>query len=114
VRLRDIQHIIILAQVFRVLRELGAAKGILVKLLRLDHGAHGAIQNDDPLPKEILQRRNSRLFTIQRQSLFLKPDSESGNLVECWQHLKYSVANVSLVVYSLESFLCSPILAPRS
>jgi len=49
VRLRDIQHVVILAQVLRVLRELGASKSLLVKLLRLDHCAHGAVQNDDPL-----------------------------------------------------------------
>ena len=72
-RLRDIQHVVILPQVPRVLQELGAAKRRFVKLLRLDHRAHGAIQNDDPLLQEILQRRNSCFSSIQRWSPPLPP-----------------------------------------
>ena len=47
------------AQVVRVLRELRAAKRRFVQLLRLEHRAHGAVQNDDPLLQEILQRGDS-------------------------------------------------------
>jgi len=61
VRLRDIQHVVILAQVLRVLANWEPRKAASVKLLRLDHRAHRAIQNDDPLLQEILQRRNSCL-----------------------------------------------------
>src|SRR3977135_524568 len=78
-RLRDIQHVVGLAQILRMLRELGPSKGGLVKLLRLDHRAHGAIQNDDPLLQEILQRRNSCLSSIQRTSPSAKPTTQSAN-----------------------------------
>ena len=58
-RLRDVQHVEVPAQVPRMVRELRAAKRRFVQLLRLDHRAHGAVQNDDPLPQEILQRGDS-------------------------------------------------------
>ena len=58
-RLRNIQHVEVPPQIARVVQESGAAKRRFVKLLRLEHRSHGAVQNDDPLPKEILERRNS-------------------------------------------------------
>src|ERR1700730_7842305 len=113
-RLRDIQRIAVLAQVLRVLRERRASKGGFVKLLRLDHRAHGAIQNDDPLPQQILQRRNSCLSSIQRQSPSPKPVTETGISLGCKSYPKHNTIEVSLVVYRLECSLWSPILAPRT
>src|SRR5258708_2427828 len=47
--LRDVQDVEVPAQVARVLQKLRTAKSLFLKALRLDHGAHGAVQNDDPL-----------------------------------------------------------------
>ena len=65
VRLRDVQHVEVPAQVARMVRELRAAKRRFLQLLRLDHRAHGAVQNDDPLLQEIVQRGNSCFSSIQ-------------------------------------------------
>jgi hypothetical protein len=58
-RLRDVQHVEVPAQVARMLQKLRAAKSRFLQLLRLDHRAHGAVQNDDPLLQEIFQRGDS-------------------------------------------------------
>ena len=49
-------------------RKLRAAKRRFLQLLRLDHRAHGAVQNDDPLLQEMLQRGESCISSIQRTS----------------------------------------------
>src|SRR5713226_9706089 len=112
-RLRDIQHIIVLTQVLRVVGKLGTPKSGLVKLLRLNHSAHGAIQNDDPLLQKILQRRNSCCSSIQRKSPLLNQVTEPRKPPGSQACLKDGIADISLVVYRLERFPWSPILAPR-
>ena len=77
-RLRDVQHIEIPAQVARVLPKLRASKSRFVQLLRLDHRAHGAVQNDDPLVEEILQRGDSCFSAIQELSPLCPINQEIG------------------------------------
>jgi len=47
VGLRDVQQVIVLPQVFGVIGKLFAAIVGLAELVRLDHRAHGAIDDDD-------------------------------------------------------------------
>ncbi len=71
-RLRDVQHVEVSAQVARMIHKLRAAKRRFLQLLRLDHRAHGAVQNDDPLLQEIFQRGDSCFSSIQRESPMCK------------------------------------------
>jgi hypothetical protein len=72
-RLRDVQHIVILTQIFGMIQELRAPERRFLQALRLEHGAHGAIQDHDPLFEQIMERSNS-VISIQRSS----PDPTSG------------------------------------
>ena len=85
-RLRQIQHVKVSTQVARVLQKLRAAKRRLLQLLRLDHRAHGAVQNDDPLLQEILQRGDSCFSAIQRASPMCKAAAELGRQRYCVPH----------------------------
>jgi hypothetical protein len=48
--------------------------------MRLDHRAHGAVQNDDPLLQEIFQGGDSCFFSIQQWSPMRKLAGELGRL----------------------------------
>ena len=69
-RLRDIEQIVVLAQVFGMIQELRAAKGFLVQLQGLNHGAHGAVDNGNPLRRS-LDSGELIVFAIQRLALSL-------------------------------------------
>jgi len=103
-RLRDVQHVEVPAQVSRVLQKLRTAKRRFVQLLRLDHRAHGAVQNDDPLLQEILQRGDSCFSSMQRTSPMCKVGLELRRLCECWPRSSMSVTNDSLLVYRRELY----------
>jgi hypothetical protein len=48
IRLSDAQDVVAALQIARMIGELGAAKGLFVELVRLDHGTHGTIENHHP------------------------------------------------------------------
>ena len=51
-RLRDGQQIVVAAQIDGPIRESAAAKFGLAQTMPLNHGAHGAVENDQPLLQE--------------------------------------------------------------
>src|SRR4029453_9735843 len=53
------QEIVVALEVARVVLEAGAAIARLVQLVALDHGAHGAVENEDALAHLPLQRRDT-------------------------------------------------------
>ena len=50
--LRDRQEIVVAAQIPGPVREPAAAEVGLAQLMALDHGAHGAIENDESFPEQ--------------------------------------------------------------
>jgi hypothetical protein len=52
VRLRDREEIVAAANVARVIREPLAAIVALAEPVRLEHGAHGTVEDDDPLGED--------------------------------------------------------------
>ena len=54
-RLRQAEQVVVPLQVLRPILEPLPAKGRLVQLVGLDHGAHRAVENDNALAQQALQ-----------------------------------------------------------
>jgi hypothetical protein len=59
-RLREIEEIIVSLQVFRPIPESLASERGLVQPPLLDHGAHGAIKDNNALSKQVFDRCHVR------------------------------------------------------
>ena len=72
VRLGQAEQVVVAAQLARPALEAPAAEGGLVQLAGLDHGAHGAVEQDDAFPEQLFQRpgevRWHDVVHIQNQS----------------------------------------------
>ena len=57
IRLRNTEHVVTTLEVVAVIHELLSAKGVFIELTRLDHRAHGAVEDRNALGQDI-----SKLF----------------------------------------------------
>src|SRR6266478_6440106 len=58
-RLRQVEQVVVSLQITRPVLEPLAPESRLVQVVRLDHRAHRAVENKDPLPQQALQFSDS-------------------------------------------------------
>ena len=68
----DGQQVVVAPEVHRPIGEPRTAIGGLVQCATLDHGAHGAIQNQDPVPNQTFERGRAVDARIHVPSLSLR------------------------------------------